>query len=83
MALTPSKLFVDSTVSLTKAAAGCDLQVESVGGPDCSQLRDLGFCEQMRVRKIANGRNLICTVCGSRLAISSHLADHIQVKQLS
>ena len=73
-----------STVSLNKAAAGCDLQVEVVDGEHCSQLRDLGFCEQMRLRKITSrGRNLICSICGSRLAISSHLAEQIQVRQLS
>lgn len=75
---------LDSTISLNQAATGCDLQVELVKGENCGQLRDLGFCEQMRLRKITNrGRNLICLVCGSRLAISSHLAEQIQVKQLS
>ncbi|WP_200392079.1 FeoA domain-containing protein [Roseibacillus ishigakijimensis] len=72
-----------STVSLKQAAAGCDLQVELVEGADCNQLRDLGFCEQMRLRKISNGRTLVCSICGSRLAISSHLAEQIQVRQLS
>lgn len=73
-----------TTVSLNQAAAGCDLQVELVEGANCGQLRDLGFCEQMRLRKITNrGRNLICSICGSRLAISNHLAEQIQVRQLS
>ena len=75
---------LDSTISLNQAAAGCDLQVELVEGDQCGQLRDLGFCEQMRLRKItARGRNLICTICGSRLAISSHLAEQIQVRRIS
>ncbi|GHC41551.1 FeoA domain-containing protein [Roseibacillus persicicus] len=74
---------LDSTVSLNQAASGCDLQVELVEGADCNQLRDLGFCEQMRLRKLTNGRNLICSVCGSRLAISSHLAEQIQVRRVS
>lgn len=74
----------NNTVSLNQAAAGCDLQVEFVEGADCGQLRDLGFCEQMRLRKISGrGRNLICSVCGSRLAISSHLAEQVQVRTLS
>ena len=73
-----------TTVSLNKAASGCELQVEMVEGENCSQLRDLGFCERMRLRKITNrGRNLICSICGSRLAISSRLAEQIQVRQLS
>ncbi len=75
---------LDSLVSLNQAAAGCDLQVELVEGEHCGQLRDLGFCEQMRLRKITNrGRNLICSVCGSRLAISSHLAEQIQVRPVA
>lgn len=84
MKLAAHEIEFDSTVSLNQAAAGCDLQVELVEGEHCGQLRDLGFCEQMRLRKITNrGRNLICTICGSRLAISSHLADQIQVKRVS
>jgi Fe2+ transport system protein FeoA len=84
MKVTAHSLEVDTTVSLNQAATGCDLQVELVAGENCGQLRDLGFCEQMRLRKITNrGRNLICSICGSRLAISNHLAEQIQVRQLS
>jgi len=73
---------VDSLISLNRAATGCDLQIEGVEGPECSELRDLGFCEQMRLRKLTGGRNVICKVCGSRLAISSHLAEQIQVREV-
>lgn len=84
MKVTGHPVKLDTTVSLNQAAAGCDLQVELVEGEHCGQLRDLGFCEQMRLRKITNrGRNLICSVCGSRLAISSHLAEQIQVRPVS
>lgn len=75
---------IDAISSLREAALGCDLQIESVAGSDCSQLRNLGFCEQARVRKITKrGRNLICSVCGSRLAISNHLAEQVQVRKIS
>lgn len=83
MNVTAMKLQVDSSVSLYQAAAGCDLEIESVAGDSCKQLRDMGFCEQMRLRKISNGRNLICSVCGSRLAISRHLAEQIQVREVN
>ncbi|MDB4813151.1 hypothetical protein OAH06_03460 [Akkermansiaceae bacterium] len=33
----------------------------------------------MRVKKLTNGRNMLCTVCGTRLALSKDLADQIQV----
>lgn len=83
MKVPATEIEIDSTVSLNQAASGCDLQVELVKGENCNQLRDLGFCEQMRLRKLTNGRNLICNVCGSRLAISRHLAEQIRVKELS
>jgi ferrous iron transport protein A len=50
-----------------------------LNGPGCQQLRDLGFCEQLQVRKLAGGRNLICSVCGTRMAISRELADQVVV----
>ena len=69
----------DSALSLTQAAVGCDFQVTALDGPGCQQLRAIGFCEEMRVRKISNGRNLICTVCGTRLAVSRDLASQVHV----
>ncbi len=69
----------DSALTLSQASTGCDFQIRALDGPACRQLRDIGFCEQMRVRKITNGRNMLCTVCGTRLALSKDLADQIQV----
>jgi len=65
--------------SLSQAKVGCDLQIRAIEGPACEQLRRLGFCESLHVRKLANGRNLICSVCGTRLAVSSELAEHVKV----
>ena len=72
-------LKLDSALTLSQAAIGCDFQIRQVEGPACSQLRDIGFCEQMRVKKLTNGRNMLCKVCGTRLALSKDLADQIQV----
>jgi ferrous iron transport protein A len=69
----------DSALNLSQAAVGCVFQVVQLEGPGCSQLRDIGFCEEMRVRKISNGRNLVCAVCGTRLALSRELASQVQV----
>ena len=69
----------DSALTLSQATAGCDFQIRAVAGPACRQLRDIGFCEQMRVRKLTNGSNMLCTVCGTRLALSKDLADQIRV----
>lgn len=72
-------LKTDSTMTLSQAAVGCDFQIKLVAGPACRQLREIGFCEQMRVRKLTHGRNMLCTVCGTRLALSRELADQVQV----
>jgi len=66
-------------VNLNQARTGCDFQIQVLSGPDCERLRSLGFCEKMRVRKLMGGRNLLCTVCGSRMAVSSKLAENILV----
>lgn len=72
-------LELDSALTLSQAATGCEFQIREVEGPSCRQLRDIGFCEQMRVKKLTNGRNMLCTVCGTRLALSKDLADQIRV----
>lgn len=79
MSLLAVELERDSALTLSQAAIGCDFQIREVGGPACRQLREIGFCEEMRVKKLTNGRNMLCTVCGTRLALSKDLADQIQV----
>ncbi len=74
-----SDLERDSALTLSQAAIGCEFQIREVEGPACRQLRDIGFCEQMRVKKLTNGRTMLCTVCGTRLALSKDLADQIRV----
>ncbi len=72
-------LELDSALTLSQAAMGCEFQIRQVEGPACRQLREIGFCEQMRVKKLTNGRNMLCTICGTRLALSKDLADQIMV----
>lgn len=74
-----AELECDSALNLNQAAIGCEFQITQLSGPGCKQLRDIGFCEEVRVRKITNGRNLICAVCGTRLALSQDLAKQVQV----
>ncbi len=74
-----AELEIDSAISLNRVKVGCDVQIRMLSGPSCDRLRDLGFCEQMQVRKIAGGRNLICSVCGTRMAISRELAEQVLV----
>ena len=70
---------IDRAITLNQAKVGCDLRIRVLSGPGCERLRELGFCEQMEVRKLAGGRNLICSVCGTRMAISRELAEQVLV----
>jgi Fe2+ transport system protein FeoA len=47
------------------------------------RLRELGFCEQQRVKLLSRHSNLICLVCNSRLGISEKLADNILVEAVA
>lgn len=69
----------ESPVTLNQVGVNCDVRISSLSGPACERLRDLGFCEQMQLRKISNGRNLVCTVCGAKMAISRELAEQVLV----
>lgn len=75
-------LEIDNAITLNQASVGCDVMIRFLSGPGCERLRDMGFCEQMRVRKLASGRNLLCSVCGTRMAISRELADQVMVSPL-
>ncbi|MFD2255086.1 ferrous iron transport protein A [Luteolibacter algae] len=66
-------------VTLNQVALNCDVRIRSLSGPACDRLRDLGFCEQMQLRKLSNGRNLVCTLCGAKMAISRELAEQVLV----
>lgn len=47
-----------------------------------SRLREMGFCEEQKIRLISRHSNLICQVCHARLGISTHLAQKIMVEPL-
>lgn len=69
----------NAPTTLREAKTGQDFRIAEVSGPACRQLRDIGFCENMQVRKISGGHNMLCSVCGTRLALSKDLAEQIQV----
>jgi len=73
----------DKALTLNQAQAGRDFRIRVLEGPSCDRLRDLGFCEEMQVRKVSGGRNLICSLCGTRVAISRELADQVFVSPLA
>lgn len=79
---TPAESDSRGTMTLNQVKSGSDVQIRLLSGPSCDRLRDLGFCEQLQLRKIAGGRNLICSICGTRMAISRELADQVWVSQV-
>jgi len=48
----------------------------------CQRLREMGFCEHARIRKVSHGSCLICHVCGVNIALSKRLAQNIVVETL-
>ncbi len=46
------------------------------------RLREMGFCEEQRIKLLSREGNLICLVCNARLGISAELAETILVTPL-
>jgi Fe2+ transport system protein FeoA len=46
------------------------------------RLREMGFCEQQRIKLLSRHSNIICQVCNARLGISRQLAESILVEAL-
>ena len=71
-------------LDLCEARVGSKLRVHGLKGQAaiCQRLREMGFCELAEVRKLADNGALICSVCGSRVALSRSLAKDIIVQQV-
>ena len=69
---------------LSRVVAGSAVRIKELSTPpDVShRLREMGFCEDQRIKLLSRHSNLICLVCNARLGISSQLADHILVELL-
>lgn len=46
------------------------------------RLREMGFCEEQRIKLLARHASIICQVCNSRLGISEQLAKSILVETI-
>jgi Fe2+ transport system protein FeoA len=44
------------------------------------RLREMGFCEEQKVKLLSRHGNIICQVCNARLGISAQLAETIMVE---
>lgn len=69
---------------LSEVKAGDSVRIKQLSAsPEVSsRLREMGFCEEQRVKLLSNNPNLICQVCNARLGLSSQLADLIWVEKI-
>jgi Fe2+ transport system protein FeoA len=70
---------------LTQIKAGTAVRVKQLtAAPEVAhRLRELGFCEEQRIKLVRQESNLICQVCNVRLGISADLARTIWVEPVS
>lgn len=68
-----------SEMPLSEIPVGGSFLIRNLEGPDCEQLGRLGFHEGGKVRKVASGRNMVCALNGTRLALSRELAAQVLV----
>ena len=67
---------------LSRIRAGAVVCIKALAtAPELTdRLRELGFCEEQRIKLVARQSSFICQVCNARLAISEKLADSIMVE---
>ena len=68
-----SRVKAGTVVCIKALAASPELRV---------RLREMGFCEQQRIKLLSRHSNIICQVCNARLGISERLAETILVEPL-
>jgi Fe2+ transport system protein FeoA len=68
-----SRVKAGTVVCIKELAASPELRV---------RLREMGFCEQQRIKLLSRHSNIICQVCNARLGISKQLAETILVEPL-
>ena len=69
---------------LSDVRAGTAVRIKQLSAPPevSHRLREMGFCEEQKIRLLAQHTNVICQVCNVRLGISTQLAERILVEPL-
>jgi Fe2+ transport system protein FeoA len=69
---------------LNQVRAGVAVRIKQLAtAPEVTQrLRELGFCEEQKIRLLSQHANVICQVCNARLGISTEVAKSILVERL-
>lgn len=70
---------------LSHVRAGTAVRIKQLSAPPevTHRLREMGFCEEQKIRLLAQHANIICQVCNVRLGISQQLAEKIIVEPLA
>jgi Fe2+ transport system protein FeoA len=69
---------------LSRVNAGVAVRIKQLSTPPevTHRLREMGFCEEQKIKLLSRHTNIICQVCNARLGISSRLAEKILVEPL-
>ena len=67
---------------LSRVKAGAVVCVKQLSAsPEVStRLREMGFCEEQKVKLLSRHPSIICQVCNARLGLSTRLAEEILVE---
>ncbi len=69
-------------LSQMRVGAACRIKQLCASPEIARRLREMGFCEERRIKLLSQQRNIICQVCNVRLGISAELAESIWVEPL-
>lgn len=67
---------------LSRVPVGADVRIKQLDTPPeiTHRLREMGFCEEQRIRLLSSHTSVICEVCNARLGLSAQLAENILVE---
>ena len=70
---------------LSQVKAGTAVRIKRLSAPPevNHRLREMGFCEEQKIRLLSQKASVICQVCNVRLGISDKLAQQILVEPIS
>jgi Fe2+ transport system protein FeoA len=70
---------------LSSVRTGVAVRIKQLSAPPevTHRLREMGFCEEQKIKLLSRQSSLICQVCNARLGISARLAEKILVEPLS
>ena len=69
-------------LSKLRVGSACRIKQLCASPEIAHRLREMGFCEEQRIRLLSQQSNVICQVCNARLGISAELAEAIWVEPL-